>query len=302
MLGIGSDDLHEMLRQLRLAVEWHEAWFVRVTRAVICRLPPGPHDVAEEPHRQCQFGEWYYEHASEELRQHPALADIELEHRLMHDLGRRFLLTLSPDGAGNPDTYDAFRDAVDHLHATIRALRYEIEESLYTHDALTGAENRIGMLPTLRDSRELVKRNAQACALMILDLDHFKTVNDEHGHLAGDRVLVALVKNMRLQLRPYDRVFRYGGEEFLILLPNTDLATAQTVAERIRMDIAALDIDISEPDPVRITASFGIAKLDGDFPVEESIRRADTALFAAKRAGRNHTCLWEETMPEAPKG
>lgn len=302
MLGIGTDELHEMLTQLRRAIASHEQWFSDLGRTVICRLPLDPRDLAEDPHRQCDFGHWYYGHANQQLHQHPDLVDIELAHRRMHELGRRFLFTLSPEGAGSPDHYDAFCEAVNSLHETMHALKHEIEDSLYRRDALTGAENRVGMLGALRDSRELVRRNVQVSTVAILDLDHFKAVNDTYGHLAGDRVLVALVQNMQQHLRPYDRVFRYGGEEFLIFLPATDLPTAHGIAERMRLDIEQLAIDTGSPEKIQITASFGISNLAGDCAVEESVRRADSALFAAKHAGRNRTCLWDPAMPDAPGG
>jgi len=152
------------------------------------------------------------------------------------------------------------------------------------------------MLIRLRELRELVKRGVQECSIVITDLDHFKTVNDTYGHLAGDQLLVAWVSHIKQHLRPYDRVYRYGGDEFLLIFPNTNLQNVTDIIERIRKGLSAVDIGAGETKPIEVTASFGITVLDPTISVEESISRADIALYAAKKAGRNRSCIWDSTM------
>lgn len=160
-----------------------------------------------------------------------------------------------------------------------------------------GAESRIVMLTKLRELLELVKWRAQQCCVVIMDLDHFKSINDTHGHLIGDRVLSASVRCVKDTLRPYDKVFRYGGEEFLISLQNSDIQTGRAVIERIRERLAATTLAHVVPKPVVVTASFGMALLDPAVSLEESINRADRALLAAKAAGRNRLHIWDPSMP-----
>ena len=186
-------------------------------------------------------------------------------------------------------------NSVDRLHLEIYSLKQELEELLNNRDPLTGAENRIGMLTRLRELRELVARG-QECSIVITDLDHFKDVNDTYGHPAGDKVLVAWVSYMKQHLRPYDRAYRYGGEEFLLSFPNTDIRLAQDIVERIRQGLTAIDIGTGETLRIMVTASFGITMLDPSVSVEESIDRADIALYAAKEAGRNRAYVWEPSM------
>jgi diguanylate cyclase (GGDEF)-like protein len=114
----------------------------------------------------------------------------------------------------------------------------------------------------------------------MVDIDHFKALNDSHGHQVGDEVLTAAVRAMRRRLRAEDQLGRLGGEEFLVLLPDTDRAAAAIVAESLRAEIA------HAPAPVQITASAGVATWDGE-PPEELLRRADQALYGAKRGGRD---------------
>jgi diguanylate cyclase (GGDEF)-like protein len=141
-----------------------------------------------------------------------------------------------------------------------------------------------------------VKRHAQLCYIAMMDLDNFKAVNDLHGHAAGDTVLAVSVRYLIKHLRPYDKVFRYGGEEFLLCMPYTELTSGHDRIRELNEGLAATEIDIGKEKPIRITASFGLTLLDPDVPVEKSIDRADKALFAAKSAGRNCVQIWDPSM------
>jgi diguanylate cyclase (GGDEF)-like protein len=189
--------------------------------------------------------------------------------------------------------YDNFANALDRLRLQIDTMRRELEDSLYNRDPTTGAESRIGMLTRLREMLELVRRRVQHCCVAIMDLDHFKAVNDTYGHLTGDKVLAGAVRYLQDNLRPYDKVFRYGGEEFLIALQNTDPQAALSLIERLREGLASSALAQAGSEPIRATASFGIAPLDPDASVEVSLERADKALYEAKSAGRNRVQIWE---------
>ncbi len=302
MLDIGRQELQATLQQLNQAIYNHEQWFKDLIRSLICRLPYDNRDIADDAHRHCRFGQWYYGTSPQALRDHPAFVVIETEHRHMHQLGARLLLAATNEALGSSRDYDSFTNAADRLHLEIYSLKQEIEELLNNRDALTGAENRIGMLIRLRELRELVKRGVQKCSIVIMDLDHFKTVNDTYGHPAGDKVLVAWVSYIKQHLRPYDRVYRYGGEEFLLSFPSTNLQTIQDLIERLRKGLSEVAIGAGETKAIMVTASFGITMLDPSVSVEESINRADSALYAAKKAGRNRACIWDSTMTPVRDG
>jgi diguanylate cyclase (GGDEF)-like protein len=160
--------------------------------------------------------------------------------------------------------------------------RLEVER-----DALTGADNRHGLTRRLRYVFDQARAEARPLALLFLDLDRFKRVNDEHGHALGDQALRAVVAHAREELRGADVLGRYGGEEFVAVLPGATLAQARAVAERIRANVergcAAIDGRV-----VRLTVSIGVveARWPDDTP-ERLLARADAAMYAAKRAGRN---------------
>jgi diguanylate cyclase (GGDEF)-like protein len=134
-------------------------------------------------------------------------------------------------------------------------------------------------------------------ALAIADLDHFKRINDGYGHVTGDRVLFSAASCMLGQLRPYDTVFRFGGEEFLFCLPSADAAVGQAILNRLRQALAASPVTFDGADHITVTVSVGLAEITADATVGEVIERADEALYAAKRQGRNRVVVWRPIAP-----
>jgi len=163
------------------------------------------------------------------------------------------------------------------------------------HDPLTGLVNRRHMLDWLNSELKRCERYRRRLCIIMFDVDHFKHFNDIYGHAAGDAVLVALGKLLPRIVREVDMACRYGGEEFLLLLPETDLNQALTVAENIRESVAALKIDCEGVILPQVTCSLGIASYpDHALKEEELLRIADAALYSAKNAGRNRVMSAEK--------
>ena len=161
-------------------------------------------------------------------------------------------------------------------------------------DGLTQAFNRKHWEECLAKEFSRARRYKHDLALLMLDLDHFKLLNDTFGHQGGDLVLIETAKKIDKLLRMGDLFGRYGGEEFAIILPNTDLEGAEEVAERIRQSIAKNTIDYNQKT-ISVTASIGVAIIDSnDTRYEDLISNADLALYQAKAAGRNRVCLAKE--------
>ncbi len=161
-----------------------------------------------------------------------------------------------------------------------------------THDALTGIPNRPMVMEALRAELNRQRRGGGGVGVVLLDIDHFKSVNDTRGHLCGDEVLSAVAHLVKDCLRPYDTVGRYGGEEFLIVVSSTDGAGVMALAQRIRTAVSSSPIPTQFGD-VPVTASLGVAvgnKDEGIHP-ESLLSRADQALYEAKRLGRNRVEL-----------
>lgn len=168
-------------------------------------------------------------------------------------------------------------------------------EQLSTLDSLTGLNNRRYFAHIFHDECARSLRRHEKMTLLFLDLDHFKRVNDDHGHHLGDLALKATAMCMKKQCRPYDSIVRWGGEEFVILLRATDEQAARYFAERIRL---AVQRGFDPPLPFNMTISIGLAEYQENDTLESLTGRADKALYHAKQTGRNKVVLWSTLAPE----
>lgn len=164
---------------------------------------------------------------------------------------------------------------------------------LSLRDPLTGLANRRHFRAVLTREIEIVARSGNSALLLMLDIDHFKKINDTHGHLAGDKVLQAVARCIAGCVRPQDTVARYGGEEFAIVMPDCQAAYGETVAERVRQSVAALSVPVSPMINLEITTSVGgaFAPVWVRSTADLWIERADTQLYLAKAQGRNRVCI-----------
>ncbi|WP_374350135.1 diguanylate cyclase [Chitinimonas sp.] len=164
-------------------------------------------------------------------------------------------------------------------------------ELLANTDSMTGLLNRRAFFERAAIELRRVERLAAPLSILILDIDHFKRINDSHGHQAGDEAIRQLAECMKAELREVDVLSRFGGEEFVALLPDTDLAQAARVAERLRRAISVLRV-VSPAGPIPLSASLGVAGWQAGLSIETVLSQADTALYDAKHGGRNQVRVW----------
>jgi diguanylate cyclase (GGDEF)-like protein len=187
---------------------------------------------------------------------------------------------------------------LQQLEALICALVYPLRNALMykraldtaLKDPVTGINNRAALNATIDREVNLSHRHGYALSVIMLDLDHFKRINDEYGHLAGDTVLRTLAGRITDCTRGSDMVFRYGGEEFTVVLSNTEIDGAALLAERIRKAIASIPIVIDDFE-IPVTVSIGVSTLETGDTSATLINRADVALYDAKTAGRNRVMI-----------
>jgi len=172
---------------------------------------------------------------------------------------------------------------------------YEQMRTLALTDGLTGAMNRRAIADLAARELARARRGEAAVTLMLIDIDHFKRINDTHGHPAGDAVLVQLVRRLRLTMRDYDAIGRWGGEEFLLLLPGMSLAQAdgRRRVEHLQRSVGAQPFDIGAGEPLSATCSAGAIGVEAgdDASLEALIERVDAALYDAKHGGRNRSVI-----------
>lgn len=175
-----------------------------------------------------------------------------------------------------------------------RKLQAELEQQAHT-DALTGVPNRRYFLELAEQEFTRSQRYARPLSVLMIDVDHFKRVNDSHGHATGDLVLNQLTGVCASRLRQADVIGRMGGEEFAVILPETDVIQARETAERLRVAVEATPIPLPQGLPLQFTISIGVASLDTTTPnLDTLLSRADEALYAAKHQGRNRVCIAQE--------
>lgn len=282
------------IRQLDSGVAAHTRWLGGLHKAIICGTPADESVTNAESHRHCALGKWLHGELAADWEPWASdLAHIETLHRSMHGHARELYLRRQHGTNTIPADYDVFLESSIRLKFALRALGFRLIDEVCLVDQLTGVWNRSSMFKRLAEEQDRMLRSSQPCCLCMMDLDHFKAVNDTHGHIAGDKVLQTVVEIANARLRAYDAVFRYGGEEFLFCLPNAPLDIALAAMERVRADIEETVIPLRDGQSVRVTASFGVAVLSATLSLEESIEAADKALFCAKAKGRNMVCRWD---------
>ena len=182
-----------------------------------------------------------------------------------------------------------------HLISTVRnrAARARDLKGRMVRDSLTGLFNHTHTLQLLEDACVRARRDAQPLTFAMIDIDHFKKVNDSYGHPMGDRVIKSLALFLKQRLRKTDHIGRYGGEEFAVILPDTDAATAARVIDEIRQRFSEI-IYPAEPQDLRCTFSCGLAQLSADSDAGSLSQQADIALYQAKHGGRNQVAIFAD--------
>lgn len=210
-----------------------------------------------------------------------------LELRMRQEDGEPVIVTLMRSKPYAEHEQAALEEYAGLLHFPLRnALLYEQAVTRARQDELTGLYNRGALRESVEREVSLAQRHGQPLSLIMLDVDGFKGINDQHGHQLGDRVLRAVAEILRECARCSDLLFRYAGDEFLIIASHTDAEGAQQLAERVRHYASELDLR-GKAGEVDLHVSVGVAEMAGDDSYERFFERVDQALYIAKRAGRN---------------
>jgi diguanylate cyclase (GGDEF)-like protein len=287
-----------LLQDLDRALHDHLHWQNGLYRALISEGIIADEVGAPDSEAHCAFGRWFQNLDARTRDRDRVLQDLWELHGRMHAAARDLLVAHRHREPIPVATFDAFVEVAQDFKLGLLKYQRRIISEVCTLDPLTGAGNRYAMDLRLTEEWERTRRSGLPCSICMLDIDHFKHINDAHGHAVGDTVLRVISRYLKGDGRSYDDLFRYGGEEFLICMPNAPLVQAETVFNRLREGLAALRIPLDGGDTLGLTASFGVSLLLPDEPIERSIEFADHALLCAKNGGRNRVCVWD--MSQAP--
>jgi diguanylate cyclase (GGDEF)-like protein len=178
------------------------------------------------------------------------------------------------------------------------AIKKDQDDRKAITDGLTGLYIKRHFLESLDAQTAATREDHKPFTLVMADIDHFKQVNDTHGHLSGDFVLKGVAGALKTSLRSGDKAFRYGGEELAMLMPETNVEAARQTAERLRETVANTFFQGEKQQIIPVTISLGIAHSEGQPSPQELISRADQALYHSKRNGRNRVTVWSPSLPE----
>jgi diguanylate cyclase (GGDEF)-like protein len=218
-------------------------------------------------------------HSLEELR--AKIRRIEREKRVLKELKE------------TNERLEAAVERANHMALEAEVAKQDLLVQSRT-DPLTGVFNRRAILSQIEIELSRAQRENKKVSLSLLDIDHFKKINDTYGHMVGDDMLREVVKQISAAIRTYDSLGRFGGEEFLIVIPGAKGADAYTIGERIRSAVGETDFSING-SKMRVTVSQGVVTGDGNANVDDLIAMADKAMYQAKDNGRNRV---EQTLPQ----
>lgn len=237
---------------------------------------------------ETEFGRWFIHKGAPSFGDHEAVVTVQ---RAM--LAIDALLWRLPDaGSDRMHLLEAIRDHLSNIRQSLTVLFEQVSELDSGTDALTALLNRRFLPSVLRREILLSDRSGDRFALLLLDIDHFKTINDRFGHAAGDAALRHVADLLGRLTRGSDYLFRLGGEEFLVVLVDCEEARASMIADQICRQLSATPMDWSGVDQgITVTASIGVAAYDGHPDYEYLMRRTDAAMYQAKQAGRNQVCV-----------
>lgn len=270
----------------------HSNWLKVLHRTLISDSDPNEEDFSPEAHHKCLFGHWYDHVTDPALKGLPHFEEVGELHQQVHSRARHLLQLNRKKERISAEEYDAFIDIAHRFRVAVQSLQFAMVSQVCAVDHLTGVWNRYAMLYKLSHELERSRRSNTPCAVALLDFDHFKTINDTHGHVAGDMVLKTTLRFISAQMRKYDEIFRYGGEEFLFMFPDTDLEMATRILERLRQQIRALPILLDNGAQINVSVSIGLSLMDGDHNEQDAIACADNALLSAKMNGRDRIHVW----------
>lgn len=278
-------EIDKTIASLNEATDAHFSWLVKV---MFCLTTHDEATLHEVTHDRCVFGQWINSWLEEERDDRNFLLEINEKHLAFHYSCN---VLVSDAYYNNPGLhqFNEFEKTLLELNAAISKYREYLLQLRTSYDYLTGVPLRRALDESFGSMLE--KFGQDGIYLFLVDIDHFKKVNDNYGHLVGDIVLRSLAAKLEDSVRRSEPVFRYGGEEFIIIIHANNESNASAAADRIRKVISDTEIDIGGCKKIKVTFTGGLTRMNLGETLHQIVERADAALYHGKESGRN-CCMY----------
>ncbi|MBT8348656.1 MAG: diguanylate cyclase [Sulfurovum sp.] len=284
-------ELDSLSEQLDGMLVKHVDWLSSLHKVIVCKTSSSS---LKMHHEACEFGRWYYSVENTSLKGVTEFEKLGSTHISLHSIANQMLDSFENNKTPSEDEYQEFIDSEKEFFIALNNFIDNVLATKNQFDYLTNIPNRsLAILMLEKEYSKLCRGIISECSIAFADIDHFKIINDNYGHSTGDSVLEHISKIFSSNIRPYDTVGRYGGEEFIFCFPQTSVEEATEIVNRIRSKIEGSVITTDSPNEIKATCSFGVANMERDKPLCQSIDCADKALYEAKNNGRNKTETWE---------
>lgn len=283
-----DENAGRFVAEIDSAVQAHLDWTRRLLRCGILREPPSQDVFDQNAHQLCRFGKWLITRREVFCAlDHARTEELELAHRAMHDATRHLCFQILSGESADATDLETFESKQSQLMDSLAYFK-TLAVSRSSHiDTLTGLRTRHGIEQDFELLRQHASRLETELLVAMIDVDHFKRVNDVHGHDAGDTALCAVASVLRDGVRRQDQIYRYGGEEFLLLMNLNKVEQAATLAEKILGLVRELSVTLDGGASIRLSVSIGVAVWRPNEDLQSVIRRADRALYEGKAGGRD---------------
>jgi diguanylate cyclase len=293
-----SQELNSFITELDAGVEAHLEWTNRVMRCAVLRISPGNDVLNPLAHNFCRFGCWFISRKSDfEKLNSQSTQRLMNVHQSMHDAIRSICSDVLAERSGNALDLENFEQAQAELIKLLADFKTQFLSTAVRHDHLTGLPLRYGIEEEFIQLQKLCKRNKLMIYAVMIDVDHFKRINDQYGHPVGDIALRHLADTLKRNIRPNEPLYRWGGEEFLLLIQTQTLEEAILVADRLINIVRSTPVLITNNESLTLNITMGVALAKGDEALGSVIERADRALYDGKRAGRNRYVIAPQKSP-----
>lgn len=283
-----SPELENFITELDAAVAAHLDWARRVMRCAVLHTSPGEDVLAPLSHTLCHFGRWFASRQPdfEKLSAQDTWRLLSV-HRSMHDAIRSICTDVLAGRTGQSANLDVFEQTQAELISLLAGFKTKLLANAVRHDHLTGLPLRYGLEEEFTQLQKICKRNKSLIYVAMIDVDHFKRINDNHGHTVGDMALSHLAGTLKCNIRPDEPLYRFGGEEFLLLMQTQFPEEAVLAAERLINVVRSAPVPIPPSKHLAITVTMGLSAVGDDEELRSVIERADRALYEGKSAGRD---------------